>query len=244
MRQRLLVPPAIVETTYDFHNSTVRQQWQRRNVSSPGSICEISFRVVNLHAAVSSGEITDPQLICQKAFDIDSDLESWKVGLPPQWRYATAAASDETPGTYFDGQRHKYPSLWIADAWNNWRVLRIIVNQIIMQNGGPSSLLNDIQRASVVSNIRHMSGELCTSAASFNGTPRRSLCLHSATLPLTFLHRYLVLDETAISGGYGGAQRNQCTFLRHRPAAQAQRLVGRSTSRSVGGEGSKQPPGV
>ena len=171
MQQHIAVPPALVQTAYNFETSAIRQH---RNVSSPGSICEISFRIVNLRAALRNGEVTDPQVIRETALEIDGDLETWRAGVPRNWRYATIDANEAPVGTCFDGKRHVYPNLWIVDVWNNWRTLRILVNQIIVQNELRSSVPDNAQKSIALSIIHHFSTELCISTASFTGTPRRS----------------------------------------------------------------------
>jgi hypothetical protein len=192
MQQHIAVPPALVQTTYNFQTSAIRQQWQHRNIASPGSICEISFRMVNLRAAFQNGEVTDPQVIREAALDIDSDLETWRAGVPLNWRYATIDATEAPVGTCFDGKRHVYPSLWIAEVWNSWRTLRILVNQIIVQNELRSSVPGNAQKSIALSIIHQFSTELCISTTSFMDTPRRSLSsaqtpVHNSTFFIGFL---------------------------------------------------------
>jgi hypothetical protein len=175
MLQHIAVPPVLVQTTYNFEASAIRQQWRHRNIASPGSISEISFRIVNLRAALQNGEVTDPRVIREIALEIDGDLETWRAGVPLNWRYATIDATEALVGTCFDGKRHVYPSLWIADVWNNWRALRILVNQIIVQNELRSSVPDNVQKSVALSIIHQFSTELCISTTSFTGTPRRSL---------------------------------------------------------------------
>src|SRR5215469_5390983 len=169
MQQNIAVPPALVRATYNFQTSTIRQQWQHRKIASRGSICEISFRLVNLRAAFENGEITDPHVIRETALEIDADLETWRAGAPPNWRYSTNNVTEASVGTCFDGKRHVYPNLWVADGWNNWRSVRIVVNQIIMQNELRSSAPDNEQKSIAVPIIRQFSTDLCISASSFIG---------------------------------------------------------------------------
>ena len=174
VQQHMFVPPGLVRTTYNFETSGIRQQWKRRNIASPASICALSFRIVNLRAAFKTGEMTDQQLIRETALDIDSDLETWKAGVPISWRHATIDDPNTDPATCFEGKRHVYPNLWIAEAWNNWRSLRILVNQIILQNELRTDMSGIAERA--VEMIRHFSAELCISISSFTNSPRKFLC--------------------------------------------------------------------
>jgi len=132
---------------------------------------------VNLKAAYENGEVRDPQLICQMALEIDGDLKDWQAGVPPHWQYATIDAPEPDAGTHFDAKCHVYPNLWVAEAWNNWRTLRISINQIILANGLHSSLRDTAQNSAAISTIRQCSAEICISAASFTDSPSRSTVL-------------------------------------------------------------------
>ncbi|KXL41507.1 hypothetical protein M433DRAFT_384154 [Acidomyces richmondensis BFW] len=51
------VHPALVQATYIFQTSPIRHQWRSRGVASPGSICEIAFRIVNLYADFEGSDV-------------------------------------------------------------------------------------------------------------------------------------------------------------------------------------------
>jgi len=182
MQQHIAIPQALVRATYIFQTSTIRQQWQHRSIASRGSICEISFRVVNLRAAFENGEITDPRVIRETALEIDADLETWRAGAPTKWRYSTNLVTDALVGTCFEGKCHVYPNFWVAHVWNNWRTLRILVNQIIVQNELRSSAPDNAQKSIAISIIRQFSTELCTSTSSFIGTSRKNSILLKAPM--------------------------------------------------------------
>ncbi|KAH8680288.1 hypothetical protein BGZ61DRAFT_456511 [Ilyonectria robusta] len=171
-QQHMPVPQALVQATRDFQTSIIRQQWQRSNVASRGSVCQISFRIVNLGAVFANGEITDLDVIRDMALEIDRDLEAWREGAPSGWAYARIDASEAAPGTFFDTHIHVYPSLWIAEAWNNWRALRIVVNKIIHQCEACSDAPRDARQSAPLSIIQELSTDMCISISSFMGTPR------------------------------------------------------------------------
>jgi hypothetical protein len=173
MQQCTPVPHSIVRTTCNFQTSTTRQQWQRRKVASPGSISEISFRTINLRAALTSGEISDPTIIRATALDMDQDLESWRAGLPRVWLYTPVKHYESDSPDFFDGQEHIYVNSWITTAWNTWRTLRILVNQIILENEENSAMPDLSQISSAVSTIRELSRDICISVPSFGDNPRK-----------------------------------------------------------------------
>lgn len=197
MEQHLAVPPGLVQSTYQFESGVIRQQWRRRKVASHGSISEISFRLVNLRAAVKNGEITDPRVIHDMALGIDRDLETWRAGVPVEWRYTVVDGSqvaendrdndgdadtdtdpDLDPDHPFEGKLHTYPTLWIAEAWTNWRILRILANQIIMQRQTPLPSIEDddtpVESTRLARRvIQQLSTDVCISVSSFTGTSRK-----------------------------------------------------------------------
>lgn len=178
MQRHMAVPPALVQTSCDFYASTIRDRWRDRKVASPASICEISFRVVNLSAAFENGEITDPQAIRERAMEIDADLETWSAILPQSWRPTIIDAPESHPGIYFDGKRHIYHRRWTAEIWNSWRTLRIVLNQIILRNELISKEPDRKQKFISRSIILQCSTDICLSASSFAGTP----CRHPSSL--------------------------------------------------------------
>ncbi|KAH0841006.1 hypothetical protein FOPE_06339 [Fonsecaea pedrosoi] len=184
MQENVAVPNALVKATFNFQTGTLRQNWQRANIASPGSITEICFRLANLRAAMKDQGAIDPQAIRATALEIDADLETWRAGLPPIWKYTTISMSDAANDTYFAGKMHVYPNLWIAEAWNSWRAARILVNQLILQNEAcvpnPDNALTDL----ALSTIRQLCIDICISTHSFRDSPRKYPLGSLNTIPL------------------------------------------------------------
>ncbi|KAJ6101941.1 hypothetical protein N7486_004368 [Penicillium sp. IBT 16267x] len=163
----LAVPPALVQATYNFHTSAL---WYHRS-SHPGSLTEIAFRLVNLHAAIKSGYLTQP-LIRNVALEIDRDLEVWREGVPPGWRYTIIhnKENNRTINTCLDGRYHVYANHRIAETWNSWRSQRIAINQLILRN----ELLSGPGTGSIaaISAIRRFSEDVCLSIGYLVDSPR------------------------------------------------------------------------
>ncbi|KAH8698527.1 hypothetical protein BGW36DRAFT_460428 [Talaromyces proteolyticus] len=172
MQEEIAIPPGLVRATYDFENSGIRQRWRDRKYASPASISEISFRTANLRAALRTGEITNPEVIRKLALEIDSDLESWGAVVPPSWHYKIIDDPNAAVGTCFVGTRHMYPEHWIIEIWNNWRVLRILVNHIVVQNEARLMQGSESKKLAALSVIRQLSTDICISVYSFTGSPR------------------------------------------------------------------------
>jgi hypothetical protein len=120
------------------------------------------FRLLYLRLAIKSGEITDQEAICKAAIEMDRNLEAWRASLKPSWSYTTVDAGNVPASTYFDGKRHIYSNLWTAQLWNNWRALRILVNQIILQNKLGSNASNTAQKSNSLSLIYQLSTEFAS----------------------------------------------------------------------------------
>ncbi|CEL04083.1 hypothetical protein ASPCAL05215 [Aspergillus calidoustus] len=170
MIRKLPVPPALVNVTYEFETSTLRQLWKDSNLATPGSISEICFRLVNLRAVIADKSSEDPAAIRERAFSIDADLEDWKVSAGIRWTYDELCAASSTNSTLFMGKYHRYANLWIARAWLNFRVMRIAVNQIIIENAVKFEFADEIvSRARYL--VRDLSSEICISISSFDDSP-------------------------------------------------------------------------
>ncbi|KAK6379468.1 hypothetical protein LTS17_006386 [Exophiala oligosperma] len=169
--KRVAVPRALVQTTCDFQGSLMRQLWQNSRVASPSSITEICFRVVNLRAALHRQEEGDDtkmngKILLNMAVDIDNDLESWAAGLPDSWRYSVVHGPARVAEELLQGVRHVYPTLWIAEAWNNWRILRLLVSQMRLE------ISVDPQEIATSQNMaRRLCTDVCISVSNFSGSP-------------------------------------------------------------------------
>lgn len=119
-------------------------------------------------ATSEKGSIS-PAAVLERALDIDNDLKIWKDGLPPSLRYCVVSTETEPHLEIFGSERHVYPSPWYAEIWDNWRVQRILVNQIVLQN---SPFPNEYTPLAV-STIQQMSRDLCVSVLSLDESPRK-----------------------------------------------------------------------
>ncbi|KAF2656273.1 hypothetical protein K491DRAFT_392766 [Lophiostoma macrostomum CBS 122681] len=165
------VPTALVNSAKDFASSALRQQWRHRHIASPGSITEISFRLVNLRAAIKDGSITDINVIRQIVTTMNEDLTSWETSLSPSWAYTETDTKDPYV-MYLGEKRPGYPNLWIADIWNNWRVLRILVYRYTLRQDGLCTATCQADKVKAHLMIQRYSMDICNSVPCFVGNPR------------------------------------------------------------------------
>jgi hypothetical protein len=170
MQQELPAPQALVQLSHKFETS---RMGERRQKIRPGSMGDICFQLLGLRAAIKTSEITDPKTILETATGVDRYLETWRAVLQSSCSYATADVGDVPAGTHVGEKRHIFSSLWTTKSWNNWRTLRILVNQIVLQNEIRLGALDSAHESTSLSLIHQLSTEICISAASFRGSPRR-----------------------------------------------------------------------
>lgn len=122
----------------------------------------------------------------ERALQIEADLESWKAVAPHAWTCTvvdnfSAKSCQIDHSMIYNGKRHEYPSPSVAVLWNHWRILSILVHQLLIRiiNTFDDSSVEAFQcgsytRAHSESRIREFSDDVCTSVASFMNTPRES----------------------------------------------------------------------
>ena len=169
------MPAALVDATFEFEATGSRLHWLRRNIASPGSIGEISFRIINLQAAWRDRNIDETKALRTKAMEINEDLIDWERGVSTSWRYQVVEATDDLNDTKcFRKQRHIYPSLWIAKTWNSWRILRFLVGQMLRRAQGDLGTLEGQQSDATNHQVREMSTDICISLSAFGKTSGES----------------------------------------------------------------------
>jgi hypothetical protein len=142
---------------------------EHRHIMRLGSLGDMCFQLLDLRAAIKNGDMTTTA-IRETAIRMDTDLETWKAKLQPNWSYTTVYDCDDS--IYFKGIHQIYDNPWIAQAWNTWRTLRILINQIIFQNEIGSDEL-EVTEPTSISLIHRLSAEICISVPSFLGSPRK-----------------------------------------------------------------------
>ena len=137
----------------------------------------VHFGLTNLLAAINAGNLPDPDVIITAAMDVDHDLVAWSRALPPSWQYEVVPAKQIHSDLVYEGYYHLYRTHKIAETMNAWRmsriqVNRIIVEQVLRQNTMPiriqgnAALMCDAQL-----NIRRMASEICATVPQYVELP-------------------------------------------------------------------------
>lgn len=132
-------------------------------------LTDLIRRVVELRAAVKRTEAHDSFVILNEALFIEADLFSWEASLPSQWRFLTVK-SEEDDKTIYLGQYHVYSDLWIANMLNHYRAVRILVNEIILDqlSASPTSFWissadSDLQKSQSLEAVAQSALNICRS---------------------------------------------------------------------------------
>jgi hypothetical protein len=169
MQHDIAAPETVMRMSPKFQIPTEEER-RRRVHSNP--VVEMYARTLHLRSAIKCGQVTDKKTILEAATGLDSELEAWRENLGSSWNYAVVQADDAIVDVCFNGLCHVYSNLWIAHIWNNWRSLRILVNETIVETDHGSEMPSAQVAASILL-IQELSTEICISVGNFLGTPRK-----------------------------------------------------------------------
>jgi hypothetical protein len=69
--------------------------------------------------------------IVSAALEMNVKLATWASSLPQQYAYDIISISELSEEIYTD-HYHVYRNLWIAAVWNNYRCVRVLVNELLL----------------------------------------------------------------------------------------------------------------
>ena len=91
----------------------------------------LTARVAQFRARLYDKTISDPEVILNKAIELDGVfVELFTTRLPPQWEYVTMY-TDQNSDLIWNGRYHIYYDYWISQVWNGMRTARIMLNLTI-----------------------------------------------------------------------------------------------------------------
>lgn len=162
-------PDAFIKIRQDFQESTMGKARRQRQPRPMGDMC---FRLLDLRRDMKNGELSDSQAILAAASILEDDLLSWADSLPPDCAYDTLNANN-TDTAHFHAKRHVYSNVWMAQLWNHWRSLRILVSRIILHAEDIGGDQNETAISSRTSLIRQLSTDICISTSDLMDKPRK-----------------------------------------------------------------------
>lgn len=116
-----------------------------RNLEEPsfGYADEFSTLIIQLSslcANIKKGIIRDADATLGLALALDTEMEAWASRVPSDCRYETfnlPAEGYKQMGSVFGtygNKYHTYNNLISCALWNNWRIARIVLHEIILDN--------------------------------------------------------------------------------------------------------------
>lgn len=130
----------------------------------------------NLRGHINMGyEYADPEGAILKAAAIDAACAEWAEDCPLLYNYRTIRVRGITNEVFSD-TFHAYTTIWVAMCWNNYRCLRIRINELILdqlnhlaeEQSLPAMLNNDPGYHTRLTNTAHevvvqCSNDICSS---------------------------------------------------------------------------------
>ncbi|CAG8930110.1 unnamed protein product [Penicillium salamii] len=108
-------------------------------------LSQIAFQFCELRADIDTAIVTDCSMVLKRALDIDLQLEHLIANLSPSFSYTTVLCPKDTlfrvgRGNimHHNGRYHIYQSIEACRLWNNYRLIRILVNELILSQLQPS----------------------------------------------------------------------------------------------------------
>jgi hypothetical protein len=176
IQRNMEIPPVITRW------SKIIESMMTSELPYASQLTVLMVRLANIRSSAVSKESIHSKDFVALLQAIDYDLENWMLTLPPSWTFVThTSLHDEN--VYAD-KFATYPSFSIAAAWNDYRTLRCIVNDILLTHfdaiasGWPvcdnSHLFEQRQKA--VNTIKSCCTDICLSAPFFLGRLGHPCC--------------------------------------------------------------------
>ncbi|KAL2872844.1 Zn(II)2Cys6 transcription factor [Aspergillus lucknowensis] len=96
-------------------------------------------RVGDLCAGLRNGAVIDPVKVVKEALKLDAELSSWAMEVEPERRYTVVDFPESTNAVnayasfrlIYGSQYHVYPDTIVSSCWNDYRLSRLILLELI-----------------------------------------------------------------------------------------------------------------
>lgn len=137
----------------------------------------LSMKYSDIRTSMSSfKDYTNTETIIPALCALDAEYADWASKCPPQFIYSTVNLTERSEEVFSD-HYHVYTSIWIAKVWNGYRCVRILVNELLVdqlshllqrptsslpvRNSGTSPMENQILASNSI--ILQLSHDICAS---------------------------------------------------------------------------------
>lgn len=100
-------------------------------------ISRVVLQLTNFCAALKDGSIAQPSEIIRRTLNLDADLMSILLTMPPSWGYKTVKVplvdGEPITRTVWGDSYHVYRDLSVSGIWNNTRAARLIMHEVLLE---------------------------------------------------------------------------------------------------------------
>ncbi|KAG4415650.1 hypothetical protein IFR04_011209 [Cadophora malorum] len=132
------------------------------------ALADIMIRCVNFLSTIKNVSLVDSISIYLEAVDCDAELRDWNAQLPEGWRHKTIPTADTSEFIY-EGHIHVYEDLWRARMYTNYRWMRIMLSQVLLEHQANLAMFatdETVQREDSLHTISELAHDICTSISS------------------------------------------------------------------------------
>jgi len=170
------VPPSISEW------SQAALEFETPEEAASTALSELATKFANIRSGMSAfHDYSNCDFIIASLCELDNEYTTWLNHCPPSFLYKTVTLSERSEDVFSD-HYHVYSSLWTATIWNHYRCVRILINEVILdqlnhvfQHPEASILLwdnpNVYENQALASNsmLLQLSHDICSSVPFFLG---------------------------------------------------------------------------
>jgi hypothetical protein len=141
------------------------------NVGDPKwRLSGLMVHYANLQSDVRRGLLSAEKCICL-FMELDAKLLALALEMPPSWQYKTSIV-DSKSETVYDQYFDSYPDRHTTQAWNVLRLVRILLNESVIENSRASTVTHKIDTYSPLitlarNNIKVLASEICASVPQY-----------------------------------------------------------------------------
>ena len=95
-------------------------------------LSELSIKYSDIRSSMGSfRDYSDSENIIPALLALDAEYAEWATRCPPQFIYTTVNLKERSDEVFSD-HYHVYSSIWAAKIWNSYRCIRILVNELLV----------------------------------------------------------------------------------------------------------------
>lgn len=96
-------------------------------------LAAICASIGDLRAAIKKGELTETEAVISKALEIDGSLEHLLEFASSGYTHEIVTAASGPSDECLDGYYYAYSYLWVAQIWNSYRFVRLLLHETILR---------------------------------------------------------------------------------------------------------------